>query len=225
MTVLDDFYESYLHYAVAQRLFEDTCRQLTECRGSPSERQALVDETLRLAMCVTDNVIDTESLIADTVEFVQSNGGNPELLEAISYITNNLREDRDRADNYSLFVTARRSGNTVRKPRKPRVANPFVYTDPGEDDARDDAFAADTEEEPEPEEKVIGEEPEEEVPPTEEETEPEEEPEPETPESEEETAEDDTEEAPAEETTEEPVPEEPPAEEHKPQKKRGILRR
>ena len=197
MTVLDDFYESYLHYAVAQRLFEDTCRQLTECRGSPSERQALVDETLRLAMCVTDNVIDTESLIADTVEFVQSNGGNPELLEAVSYITNNLREDRDRADNYSLFVTARRSGNTVRKPRKPRVANPFVYTDPGEDDARDDAFAADTEEEPEPE----------------------------TPESEEETAEDDTEEAPAEETTEEPVPEEPPAEEHKPQKKRGILRR
>ena len=126
-TILDEFFESYLHYTVAQRLFEDTCRQLTQCKGTVDERQALVDETLRLATCVSDNIDDTESLIADTIEYLQSEGGDPDILEAMSYITNNLKEDRARADNYSLFVTARRTGNTTRRPRKPQIANPFVY--------------------------------------------------------------------------------------------------
>ena len=27
MTVLDEFFDSYLHYSVSQRLFEDRCRQ------------------------------------------------------------------------------------------------------------------------------------------------------------------------------------------------------
>lgn len=133
MTVLDEFFESYLHYSVAQRLFEDTCRQLTQCKGTVDERQALVDETLRLATCVSDNIDDTESLIADTIEYLQSEGGDPDLLEAISFITNNLKEDRARADNYSLFVTARRTGNTTRRPRKPQVANPFVYVPDNEE--------------------------------------------------------------------------------------------
>ena len=61
MTVLDEFFDSYLHYSVSQRLFEDRCRQLTECRGSVEERQALVDETLRLATCVSGNANDTAS--------------------------------------------------------------------------------------------------------------------------------------------------------------------
>jgi hypothetical protein len=126
-TILDEFFVSYLHYSVAQRLFEDTCRQLTQCKGTVDERQALVDETLRLATCVSDNIDDTESLIADTIEYLQSEGGDPDILDAMSYITNNLKEDRARADNYSLFVTARRTGNTTRRPRKPQVANPFVY--------------------------------------------------------------------------------------------------
>ena len=130
-TILEDFYESYLHYSVAQRLFEDTCRQLTQCKGTVDERQALVDETLRLATCVSDNIDDTESLIADTIEYLQAEGGDSDLLEAISLITNNLKEDRARADNYSLFVTARRTGNTTRRPRKPQVANPFEYV-PGD---------------------------------------------------------------------------------------------
>lgn len=127
MTVLDEFLESYLHYSVSQRLFEDRCRQLTECRGTAEERQALVDETLRLATCVSSNVNDTESLIADTVEFIQSEGGDPNLLEAISLITNNLREDRTRADDYNISVSGMRIGNVSRRPRKPQVANPFVY--------------------------------------------------------------------------------------------------
>ena len=144
-TILDEFYESYLHYTVVQRLFEDTCRQLTQCKGTVDERQALVDETLRLATCVSDNIDDTESLIADTIEYLQSEGGDPDILEAMSYITNNLKEDRARADNYSLFVTARRTGNTTRRPRKPQIANPFVYVP-------DDEPQEETEsEEPEPE--------------------------------------------------------------------------
>lgn len=72
MTVPDEFYASYLHYTVAFRLWTDTCRQLSQCRGTLEERQALVDETLRLSMCVADNIDDTESPIADTLEYLQS---------------------------------------------------------------------------------------------------------------------------------------------------------
>ncbi len=141
MTVLDEFFDSYLHYSVSQRLFEDRCRQLTECRGSVEERQALVDETLRLATCVSGNANDTESLIADTVEFIQNNGGDPDLLEAISLITNNLKEDRARADDYNISVSGLRIGNTARRPRRPQVANPFVYVpeEEPEDESREDS--------------------------------------------------------------------------------------
>jgi len=42
MTVLDEFFDSYLHYSVSQRLFEDRCRQLTECRGSVEDPNLLI---------------------------------------------------------------------------------------------------------------------------------------------------------------------------------------
>ena len=145
MSALEDFYSSYLHYTVAQRLFEDTCRQLISFKGGLEERQAMVDETLRLSMCVTDNIDETEGLMADAIEQIQSDEGDGDLIEALSLIANNLKEDRARADNYSLFVTARRTGNTTRRPRKPQIANPFVYVP-------DDEPQEDTEsEEPEPE--------------------------------------------------------------------------
>ena len=148
MTVLDEFFDSYLHYSVSQRLFEDRCRQLTECRGSVEERQALVDETLRLATCVSGNANDTESLIADTVEFIQNNGGDPDLLEAISLITNNLKEDRARADDYNISVSGLRIGNTARRPRRPQVANPFVYIpEEGPEDESGDESGDESEEE------------------------------------------------------------------------------
>lgn len=126
MSALDDFYASYLHYTVAQRLFEDTCRQLITFRGNLEERQAMVDETLRLSMCVTDNIDETEGLMADAIEYIQSETGDAGLLEALSLIANNLKEDRARANSYSNYVTYRRIGNRARRPRKPQVANPFV---------------------------------------------------------------------------------------------------
>ena len=129
MTVLDEFYAGYLHYTVAFRLWTDTCRQLADCKGSLDERQALVDETLRLSMCVADNIDEVESLIADTLEYIQSEDtGDPDLLGAISLITNNLKEDRARADDYTRFVMRRRSGGKEKRPRRPQIANPFVYT-------------------------------------------------------------------------------------------------
>lgn len=129
MTVLDEFYAGYLHYTVAFRLWTDTCRQLADCKGSLDERQALVDETLRLSMCVADNIDEVESLIADTLEYIQSeDAGDPDLLGAISLITNNLKEDRARADDYTRFVMRRRSGGKEKRPRRPQIANPFVYT-------------------------------------------------------------------------------------------------
>jgi hypothetical protein len=128
MTVLDEFYAGYLHYTVAFRLWTDTCRQLADCKGTLDERQALVDETLRLSMCVADNIDEVESLIADTLEYIQSeDAGDPDLLGAISLITNNLKEDRARADDYTRFVMRRRSGGKEKRPRRPQIANPFVY--------------------------------------------------------------------------------------------------
>lgn len=124
--ILDEFYESYLHYTVSQRLFEDRCRQLIGFKGDADARQALVDETLRLAICVSDNIDDTEGMIPDVLDHLQDNDGDPDLMKAISYIANNLKEDRARANSYSSFVTYRRIGNRTRKPRRPQIANPFV---------------------------------------------------------------------------------------------------
>ncbi len=153
MTVLDDFYEAYFHYTVDQRLFEDTCRQLRDCRGTMEERQALVDETLRLAMCVSDDIDDTEGLIGDVIEYLQTATDGPDILEELALVNNNLKEDRARANSYSNYVTYRRIGNRDRKPRKPQIANPFepILEDETEeipldeteddlDDVSDDAF-------------------------------------------------------------------------------------
>ena len=148
MTVLDEFNNAYLHYTVSQRLFEDRCRQLTECRGSAEERQALVDETLRLAVIVSGNANETESLIADTVEFIQNNGGNPDDLQALAYVANNIKEDRARADDYNISVSGLRIGNTARRPRRPQVANPFVYVpEEGPEDESGDKSEEESEEE------------------------------------------------------------------------------
>lgn len=183
MTVLDEFYAGYLHYTVAFRLWTDTCRQLADCKGSLDERQALVDETLRLSMCVADNIDEVESLIADTLEYIQSEDvGDPDLLGAISLITNNLKEDRARADDYTRFVMRRRSGGKEKRPRRPQIANPFVYTpqeEPEEEpeeiepieepDSGNESTEAESQEEPvteeeEQESEVIEEEPAEEHP-------------------------------------------------------------
>ena len=125
--IIGEFLTAYLHYSVAQRLFEDTCRQMVSTsKGSPEERQALVDETLRLAICVSDNIDDVEGMLQETVEFIKENEELEDLMDAIQLITNNLKEDRARANSYSNFITYRRIGSKERKPRRPQVANPFV---------------------------------------------------------------------------------------------------
>ncbi len=129
MTPLDDFLLAHFRYAVSQRLFEDRCRQLTDGKGTPDQRAALVDETLRLALVVGDTAADVEALIADTIEYVQSEGGDPAFLEEISLASNNIAEDTDRANDYHVQVTARRLGMPVRRPRRPRVANPFEFAE------------------------------------------------------------------------------------------------
>lgn len=170
MTVLDEFYESHLHYSVSQRLFEDRCRQLMGFKGNVDERQALVDETLRLAICVSDNIDDTEGLIPDVLDHLRDTGGDPDLVQAISFIANNLNEDRARANSYSNFVTYRRIGNRTRKPRRPQVANPFIPIVEDDDDGPVEAIVIppkdgvirmtvdDSDDEGETEEEPIGEE-------------------------------------------------------------------
>lgn len=128
MSVLDDFYIAHFHYSVALRLWMDTCRQLATCKGSLAERQALVDETVRLGYAVGDMVDDVESLIPDTLEYIQSSdNADPDILDAISLVTNNLKEDRARADDYVKYVSRRRVEGTEKQPRKPQIANPFDF--------------------------------------------------------------------------------------------------
>ena len=125
MTVLDDFLISYLHCSVSQRLFEDTCRQLRDCKGSLDERKQIVDETLRLAMEVCDYMDNLESIIPETIEFIEKEKAEG-IGDMIPLISNIIKEDRARANSYSNYVAGTRIGAKIRKPRKPQVANPFV---------------------------------------------------------------------------------------------------
>ena len=126
MTPLDQFHEAYFRYSLAHRLWIDCGNQLLEGKGTPEERQALLDETLKLAVCVSDTVNDVEALIAGAIEYVQSEGGDPDRLEEISLASNIITEDRAEADDFHKFVSGVRLGGVPRKPRKPKIANPFV---------------------------------------------------------------------------------------------------
>ena len=127
MTVKDEFFESFFHYSMAHRLFMDAGRQLCEGKGTPEERQALVNESLRLSLIVTDNANETEALIPDAMEFIQTEGGDLDLLDAVSKASNIIKEDRAQANDYYMSVSSVRMGNGFRKPRRPQIANPFVY--------------------------------------------------------------------------------------------------
>ena len=127
MTVKDEFFESFFHYSMAHRLFIDAGRQLCEGKGTPEERQALVNESLRLSLIVSDYANETESLIPDTIEFVQTEMGDLDLVDAVSRAANIIKEDRAQANDYYLSISSMRMGNGFRKPRRPQIANPFVY--------------------------------------------------------------------------------------------------
>ena len=136
MTVAE-FYAAHLHYSVALRLFEDTCRQLRDCGGTVEERQALVDETLRLAVCVSDRIDEVEDMAPGILEGLQESGEDPSLAEAIPLIINQAAEDRRRVESYTKFITSRRIGQFDRMPRRPKVANPFLFIVDGEEEDDD----------------------------------------------------------------------------------------
>ena len=127
MTVKDEFFESFFHYSMAHRLFTDAGKQICEGKGTPEERQALVNESLRLSLIVSDYANETESLIPDTIEFVQTEMGDLDLVDAVSRAANIIKEDRAQANDYYLSISSMRMGNGFRKPRRPQIANPFVY--------------------------------------------------------------------------------------------------
>ena len=134
MTVAE-FYAA--HHSVALRLFEDTCRQLRDCGGTVEERQALVDETLRLAVCVSDRIDEVEDMAPGILESLQESGEDPSLAEAIPLIINQAAEDRRRVESYTKFITSRRIGQFDRMPRRPKVANPFVFIVDGDEEEDD----------------------------------------------------------------------------------------
>ena len=128
MNPLTEFYNLHLHYTVNQRLFEDRCRQLLHFKGTLDERQQLVDDTLRLSLAVTDTIDEEEAIMADTIEYIQTNeiDGGADILEAMSLVANNLKEDRARATSYSNLITRRKLGQTGQRVRQPQIANPYV---------------------------------------------------------------------------------------------------
>ena len=136
MTALDDFLVSYLHYGVSQRLFCDRCRQLIGNEGKDEERKALIDETLRLSVCVSDNAGILEGTIPGLMEHLQNEGDENDLTGTVPFIINFLAEDKERARRYCDTVTRIRIGMDAGPVRRPQVANPFV---PKEQEGGEDA--------------------------------------------------------------------------------------
>lgn len=126
MTALSEFLVSYLHYGVSQRLFCDRCRQLIGFEGKEEEKQALIDETLRLSVCVSDNAGILEGTIPGLMEYLQNEGDDDGLTGTVPFIINFLTEDRERARTYCDRVTRIRIGMDSGPVRRPQVANPFI---------------------------------------------------------------------------------------------------
>lgn len=100
MTALSEFLVSYLHYSVSQRLFSDRCRQLIGFEGKEGERKALIDETLRLSVCVSDNAGILEGTIPGLMGHLQNEDDDDGLTGTVPFIINFLAEDRERAKTY-----------------------------------------------------------------------------------------------------------------------------
>ena len=153
MTIVDDFLNLYFRFAVGQRAFEDVCRQMAECTGDINERQQLVDESCRLAIYVSDTSEELESLSMELINELQDEEDrDDDFLNDVALCVNQVIEDRARANSYTNQVTYLRIGGTPRKPRMPRVANPFVplvqeQADPSEiEDGTDDDIISGEEE-------------------------------------------------------------------------------
>jgi len=139
VTALNEFLVSYLHYGVSQRLFCDRCRQLIEFQGKEEEKQALIDETLRLSVCVSDNAGILEGTIPNLMEYLQNEQDENGLTGTVPFIINFLTEDRERARTYCDRVTRIRIGMDPGQTRRPQVANPFVPATEQEQEGGEDA--------------------------------------------------------------------------------------
>ena len=125
--IVDRYLMAYFRYSVGQRAFEDVCRQIVECTGDADERSQLVDESCRLAIFVSDTSEELEELSLELINELQDEEDrDDDLLNDVTLAINHATEDRARANSYTNQVTYLRIGGTPRKPRKPRVANPFV---------------------------------------------------------------------------------------------------
>lgn len=144
MSAVGDFLTAHLHYTVNQRLFEDTCRQLRDYKGDDDGRKKLIEETMRLAVLVSDTIDAVETALPGAMAYIKKHGTpDPNLQDAILLISNNVKEDRARASAYAMFVTAKKYGGPARAARKPMVANPFILgsesqgTTEEDDDSKD----------------------------------------------------------------------------------------
>ena len=136
MTALDDFLVAHFHYAESYFLWVGTCHQLRDFSGPPEQRSRLVDRTLELATYVSDNIDEAESLMNDAVRVLHASGdAGRDLLDGMSLAANAMREHRARADSYAKAVLRLRSGDPNPRPRRPQVANPFLF--PQEERAED----------------------------------------------------------------------------------------
>jgi len=126
---------------------------MAECTGDINERQQLVDESCRLAIYVSDTSEELESLSMELINELQDEEDrDDDFLNDVALCVNQVIEDRARANSYTNQVTYLRIGGTPRKPRMPRVANPFVplvqeQADPSEiEDGTDDDIISGEEE-------------------------------------------------------------------------------
>lgn len=125
--IVSDFLQAYFRYSVGQRAFEDICRQMVECVGDLEERQQLVDESCRLAIFVSDCSEELEEISIHLINELQDEEDrDDDFLNDVALSINQVIEDRARANSYTNQVTYLRIGGTPRKPRRPRVANPFI---------------------------------------------------------------------------------------------------
>lgn len=127
--IVDKFLTEWFWYSVAWSRFGDACRELADLEpeeASPSERQALVDETCRLAVIVSDESDPMIELGQNMIEELGKHDRNDDFLNAVAQIINTVASYRERADSYLKEIANLRVGGQPRTPRRPRVANPFL---------------------------------------------------------------------------------------------------
>ncbi len=127
--IVEDFLIEWFWYSVAWSRFGDACRELTDLEpeeASPTERQALVDETCRLAVIVSDESEPMLELGQKVIDDLEKHDRDDDFLNAVAQIINTIQSCHERADSYLKEIANLRVGGQPRTPRRPRVANPYL---------------------------------------------------------------------------------------------------